>query len=113
MTRDSVPAGDLARLLDIERRLGERLQSARAEAEALVAHAREAAAQREAALAAQLDIEERRMGERLTRERRKREREIVVAAEHEVEAYARVSTQRLKAIARTLAPRLLDGEDSR
>jgi hypothetical protein len=113
MTRDPVPAGELARLLDTERRLGQRLQSARAEAEALVAHAREAAAQREAALAAQLETDQRRMAERLTRERRKREREIAAAAERDVEAYERVSAPRLKEIARALAPRLLDDEGDR
>lgn len=113
MTRDAAvhpPPGDFTRLLDTERRLAGRLHAARAEAESIVARARAAAAQREAALAAQLETEERRMAERLTRERRKREREIVAAAEHEVEAFARVSTQRLKEIARTLAPRLLDDD---
>jgi vacuolar-type H+-ATPase subunit H len=113
MTPDSVPAGDLARLLDTERRLGERLQSARAEAEAVVAHARAAAEQREAALATQLETEQRRMGERLERERRKREREIADAAQREVETYQRVTRQRLAEIARALAPRLLDEEGSR
>ena len=113
MTRDSPPAGDLARLLDTERRLGERLQAARAEAEALVAQARAAAEKREAALAAQLETDQRLMGERLERERRKREREIADAAQREVEAYERVSAERLKGIARALAPRLLDDESGR
>lgn len=112
MTRESVPAGDLARLLDTERRLGERLQSARAEAEALVAHAREAAVQREAALAAQLEADERLMSARLQRERRKREREIAAVAQREVEAFQRVSARRVAEVARIVAGRLLD-EDSR
>jgi vacuolar-type H+-ATPase subunit H len=110
MTRHPVPAGDLARLLDTEHQLGERLRSARAEADVLVAHARAAAEQREAALAAELEAEQRLMGERLQRERRKREREIADAAQREVEAYQRVSNQRLAEIGRALAPRLLDDE---
>ncbi|MGH7521403.1 MAG: hypothetical protein ACREMI_08995 [Gemmatimonadales bacterium] len=113
MTGDSVSAGDLAQLLETERRLAERLQAAHVEAEALVAQARAAAERREATLAAQLEADQRLMGARLERERRKREREIEAAAEHEVEAYARVSTPRLKEIARILAPRLLADEGSR
>jgi hypothetical protein len=113
MTRDPIPAGDLARLLDTERRLAERLQAAHVEADALVAQERAAAERREAALAAQLEAEERLMDARLEQERRKREREIEAAAEHEVEVYAGVSTPRLKEIAQTLAPRLLDDEDNR
>ena len=110
MTHASVPAGDLARLLETERRLGERLRSARAEAEALVAQAHADVAQREAALAAELEGDERRMTERLARERRKREREIADEAQRQIDAYAGVSAQRLSAVVRTLASRLLDGE---
>jgi len=110
MTRDSVPATNLTRLLDTERRLAERLQAARADAESVVAQARADVAQREAALAAELEADERRMTERLARERRKREREIADDAQRQIDAYAGVSTQRLSAVVRTLAPRLLDDE---
>lgn len=110
MTRDPVHAGDLARLLETERRLGERLQSARAEADALVARAREAARQREARLAAELESDERSMAERLLDERGKREHEIADAAQRQVSAYADVSDERLTAITRALAHRLLDDE---
>lgn len=112
MTRDPVHAGDLARLLETERRLGERLQSARAEADVLVAHAREAAGQREALLAAELESDQRSMADRLLGERAKREQEIAVAAQRQVSAYADVSDERLTAIARTLARRLLDDESA-
>ena len=47
--------GDLARLLETEARLEERLRAARAEAEALIGRARAEAAAREAGLAAELE----------------------------------------------------------
>jgi hypothetical protein len=107
----SVQAGDLARLLETERRLGARLRAARAEADALVAQAQTAAERREAALAAELEAEERLADERLTREHRKREREIADAAQRQIEAYQRIPARRLAEIAKTLARRLLE-EDS-
>ena len=110
MTGDPVHAGDLARLLETERRLGERLQSARAEAEALLAHAREAAEQCEATLAAELESDQRSMAERLLGERGRRDQEIADAAQRQVSAYADVSDERLTAITRALAHRLLDDE---
>ncbi len=112
MTHASVPAGDLARLLETERRLGERLRSARSEAEALVAQARADVAQREAALDAELEGDERRVTERLARDRRKREREIADEAERQVAAFAAVSAQRVRAVVRTLTQRLLDDESA-
>lgn len=110
MARDPVPAGDLARLLDTERRLAERLRSTHAEADAVIAQARVDAEQREAALAAELEADERRMTERLAGERRQREREVADDAQRQIDAYAGVSTKRLSALVRTLAPRLLDDE---
>lgn len=112
MTRDStsVPQRDLARLLETERRLAERLQSARAEADALVARTRSDVQQREAALAEELEGDERRLMDRLVRERQQREREIAEAGRREVESYERVSEQRLAEIARQLRVRLLDDE---
>jgi vacuolar-type H+-ATPase subunit H len=112
MTRDSVQATDLTRLLDTERRLAERLRSARGEAESLIAQARTDVEQREAGLAAELEADERRMAERLARERRKREREITDEAQRQVDAYASVSGQRLGAVVHTLASRLLDDESA-
>ena len=110
MTRDSVPATDLTRLLDTERRLAERLRSARAEAESVIARARADVEQRETALAAELEADERRMSERLARERRKREREIADEAKRQVDAYTGVSAQRIGAIVHALTRRLLDDE---
>lgn len=112
MNRDAVPAGDLARLLDTERRLAERLRSARAEAESVIARARADVEQREAALAAELEADQRRMLERLARERRKREREIADDAQRQVNAYAGVSVQRLSAVVHTLGRRLLGDESA-
>jgi hypothetical protein len=73
--------------------------------------ARSDAAQREAALATELEADERRMAERLVRERRKREREIADDAQRPISAYAGVSDERLTAIARALA-RLVDNESA-
>ena len=102
--------GDLTRLLDTERQLAERLRAAREEAEALLARARSDAEQHEATLASELESDERSMAERLLSERRKREQEIAVEAHCQGRAYADVSDERLTAIARVLAHRLLDGE---
>lgn len=104
------PPGDLTRLLATERHLAERLHAARAEAEALLVRARSDAEQREATLAAELELDQRRMAERLVRERRKREREIADDAQRQVSTYSDVSDERLTAIARGLARRLLDDE---
>ena len=103
-----VPAGDLARLLETERRLNEQLRAARAEAEALVTQAQTAASEREAALAAQLENEERLADERLARERKKREREIGDDARRQVEAYERIPATRLAELTTALAGRLLE-----
>jgi vacuolar-type H+-ATPase subunit H len=110
MTRDSVPARDLARLLATERRLDERLHAAQTEAELLVTHAREDAERREAALAAELERDEQRLTERVTRDRRKREQEIADAATRQIAAYRDVSPERLALLARQLGNRLLDDE---
>ena len=104
----SVHAGDLARLLETERRLGERLRAACLEADALVAQAEAAAAARESALAAQLEDEERLADERLGSEQREREREIADDAPRQIGAYQRISSQRLAEVATTLANRLLE-----
>lgn len=108
----SVQAGDLARLLETERRLGERLRAARAEADALEAQAQTAAERRDAALAADLEDEERLADERLSGEQRKREREIADDAQRQIEAYQRIPARRLTELAKTLADRLLEEDDT-
>jgi vacuolar-type H+-ATPase subunit H len=110
--KSAVPpaSGDLTRLLDTERRLAERLQAARAEAEVLLARARSDAEQREATLAAEQVSDQRSMADRLLGERAKREQEIAADAQRQVSAYVDVSEERLTAITRTLARRLLDDE---
>ena len=110
MTRDSVPARDLARLLETERRLGERLRSARVEAEALVVRAQADAERCEAAQADQLESDERLLHERLTQERQAQERAINDAAEREITFYRGISPARLATVARRLGDRLLDDE---
>ena len=96
-----VQIGDLARLLETERRLGEQLRAARAEADVLVAQAQAAADRGEAALAAELEAEGRLADERLDREYRKREQEIAGDAQRQIEAYAGIPASRLR-----LAPAL-------
>ncbi|HET9386757.1 MAG TPA: hypothetical protein VFO67_16610 [Gemmatimonadales bacterium] len=104
----SVQVGDLARLLETERRLGEQLRAARAEADVLVAQAQAAAERGEAALAAELEAEERLADERLGREYRKREQELADDAQRQIEAYAGIPATRLAEVARTLSRRLLE-----
>ena len=100
--------GDFARLLETERRLEEQLGRAHAEADALVAQAQAAAAEREAALAAELEGEEQLADERLGREHRKREQEIAGDAQRQIDAYQRIPARRLSEVAKTLARRLLE-----
>ena len=108
----SLPQQDLARLLETERQLAERLRSARAEADALVARAHADVLQREAALAAELESEEQRLMERIAQERQQRQREIADAGRREVEFYERVPEERLADISRQLRGRLLGDESN-
>ena len=100
------PQGDLARLLETEQRLEERLRAARAEAEALVAQARRDAETRDAALAAEIAAEEKRVADALETERRRREAEIAADAEREALEYERAPAALLSAVARALADRI-------
>lgn len=102
--------GDLARLLETERRLEDRVVAARAEAAALVAQAQQAAAQGDAALDAQLAEAARLLDESLAAESRRRTAEIADAADREAQAYERVTPARLAAVAQALAERFLVGE---
>lgn len=103
-----VPSSDLARLLETERRFGEQLRAARAEADVLVAQAQAAAERGEAALAAELEAEERLADERLGREYRTREQEIADDAQRQVEAYTGIPASRLAEVALALSRRLLE-----
>jgi hypothetical protein len=109
-TQAAAPQGDLARLLETERRLEERLQAARLEANGLIARVRLEAEQREQAFAAELDAEAQRLADALEAERQRREAEIAAAAGVEAEAYDRVPAARLAAVARDLAARLIEQE---
>lgn len=112
MTPVPAPQGDLARLLDTERRLEERLHAARAESAALVADAQRAAAQEEATLESQLAEAGRQLDESLAAEAQRRTAEIAEAAAGEVRAYERVSAARLAAVAAALAERFLVPQDA-
>lgn len=108
-----VPAqGDLARLLETERRLEERLRAARIEAEAVVARAQQSADQEKVAANAQMAEAARRLDERLAAEGRQRAAQIAADADAEVRTYEQVSPARLAAVARALAERFLVGEDA-
>lgn len=97
---DATPGrGDLARLLETERRLEERLRAAGAEAETVVARAQLEAERQEATLEAELAEAGRRLDESLAAEDRRRAAEIADAAAREVEAYGRVTPARLAAVA--------------
>ena len=108
-TTGSIPQGDLGRLLETERRLGERLRAARVESERLVAEAQAAAAERERALAGDLALEEERLREQLETERRRGEAEIAAAAERAAAAFEQVSPGRIAAVAKELALRFFTG----
>lgn len=110
MTRDAVPASDLARLLETERRLEERLRAARAERDGLIAEAQAAAESRERELAAGLEHEQRRLAAALEAERLQGEREIADAAELQVAAFEGVPPERVVAVARDLALRHFTGK---
>lgn len=105
MTRDAVPASDLARLLETERRLEERLSAARAERDRLIAEAQAAAESRERTLATELQLEQRRLTEALEAERQRGERDIAEAAELQVAVFAAVPPAKIAGVARDLALR--------
>jgi vacuolar-type H+-ATPase subunit B/Vma2 len=109
MSRDRAPQGDLARLLETERRLQDRLLAARAEGAAVVAQAQHAADQAEATLEAQLVEAARLLDERLAEEGKRRAAEIAAAADGEAQAYERVPSARLAAVAQALAKQFLVG----
>ncbi|HTI03676.1 MAG TPA: hypothetical protein VL549_00045 [Gemmatimonadales bacterium] len=104
-TTGSIPQGDLGRLLETERRLGERLRAARVESERLVAEAQGTAADRERAVASDLALAEQRLAETLELERRRGEREIAAAAERAAAAFEQISDDRIAAVAKALALR--------
>ena len=115
MTRDSArqaaahPQGDLARLLETEQRLEDRVAAARAEAADGVVRAQQAAAQEDAATDAQLAAAGQALDATLAEEGRRRGAEIAAAAEAEVQAYDRVPAARIAAIAQALGARFLIG----
>lgn len=109
----SVPsegAGDLARLLDTEARLEEMLRHAREEAAGLVAHARAAAAEREAALAADLEALGRTLEASIAEERHRHEEKLADSARREAQAFDEAGPDRIEALARYVVERVIGAE---
>jgi vacuolar-type H+-ATPase subunit H len=105
----SPPQGEFTRLLETERRLAERVQQARMEADGIVAAAQAEAAQREAALAAEVAAAREALDQAFDTERQKRAAEIAAAAAREAAAFERIPAERVAAVARGLAEQVLTG----
>jgi hypothetical protein len=103
-------AGDLARLLSTEGRLEDTLRRAREEAAGLVAGAREAAAAREAALAADLAALGRGLETTIADERHRQEQELTESAQQEARAYDETGPDRIEALARYVVERVIGAE---
>jgi hypothetical protein len=81
-----------------------------AEAEALVAAARETATAREAALAAELAADGRRLERAVADERRRREAELARDAERQVRLFDELGADRVAALAREVVDRVIGAE---
>jgi vacuolar-type H+-ATPase subunit H len=101
---------DLARLLETEARLEERLHRARDEATRLVAAAREAAVACEATLAAQVEADARRLGETLHAEYERAAAAAAATAGQEAERLDAVTDARVAALARHAVSRVIGTE---
>ena len=101
-------AGELSRLLETEERLDVLLQRAHREAEELVAAARRAAAERDAALATELAAAERQQAEAIEAERVRWEALIADAARRAVQRYETIDAPRIATLARRVVERLLE-----
>ena len=100
----------MARLLETEARLEEMLRRAREEAAALVTTAREAAAAREAALAAELDALSEQLEATIADERHRQERELVESARREALRFDQTSPEQIEALARYVVERVIGVE---
>jgi vacuolar-type H+-ATPase subunit H len=98
---------ELERLIETERRLDDLLQQAREQAAAMVQEARDAAAQREAAVDAELAAAAGKAEATLAAERERVAAEIVTAARDQVARYDGVDEPRVQAAARLVVERLL------
>ena len=103
----ATPPGDLQRLLETERRLGERLQAARAERDRWIADAEAAAATAERTLAEEIAQDERLLEERVEQEAARGEQEIAARAYTAVAAWGGIPDDRIVVIARELAQRFI------
>jgi hypothetical protein len=100
----------LARLLDTEGRLEEALRSAREEAAALVARAREAAAAREAALTADIERLGRTLESSVAEEQHRQEHDLAEAARREARAFDETGPEQIETLARYVVERVIGAE---
>lgn len=103
--------GDLARLLETERRLAEVLRRARADGEALVADARARADERAVAAAAELAAALGALDARLAEEARAAVAAVTAEASAHAARFAAISDERVAALATALAARLASGAE--
>lgn len=100
-------ATDLARLIETERRLEERLARAREEASRAVATARAAAAEAERALEREIEADAVRLTEQLEGEHRAAVAAIEVEARRAVATYDGVTDEAAAGLARAVTDRVL------
>jgi hypothetical protein len=98
---------ELERLIETERRLDDLLRLAREQAAAIVQEARDAVAQREAAVDAELAAAAGQAEATLAAEREQVAAEIAAAARDQVTRYDGVDEPRVQAAARLVVERLL------
>jgi phosphate uptake regulator len=98
---------ELERLIETERRLDNLLRQAREQAAAIVQGARDAVAQREAAVAAELAAAAGKAEATLAAERERVATEITAAARDQIARCDGVDEPRVQAAARRLVERLL------
>lgn len=97
----------MARLLETEARLEERLRASREEAARLVADARIAADRLTAAVAAEVEAATARLTEQIVAERDRAAEAVAASARHDVARLEQVSEDRVAAVATKLARSLI------
>jgi hypothetical protein len=102
--------GDLARLLETERRLEEIVAGARDEAAALVTRAREDAAAREAAVATEFAGALREIEAGIAAERQRREGELAETMGAEARRFDAIGAERVDALAHYVIARVIGVE---
>jgi hypothetical protein len=101
---------DLERLLELERRLEALLGDARRDAARLVADAETTAAQRDAAVQADVAAAAAALDQRIEAERAQREAAILAEAERDAARFDAVSASRLETLAGLIVRRVVHAE---